>query len=230
MGEKKQSEVAPPAVATAIRPLSVNAGGRFGVEPLTGIILKGGKSRRMGEDKSMLLIDGKPLLMRLYESLTPLVDSVLISLAPGDCFVPAGMVGVYDEIPDQGPLMGIATALFASSTELNIVVPCDIPQVDPWTIEQLLSNCGSHQIVVPSFQEGRIEPLLGVYRKNVAKTARQLLDSGIRRVSALFEHCSSKVVALPNTGWYYNLNTPEDYERVISEKRHRAFEAGSRRG
>lgn len=198
----------------AIRALIWLSGAR--PEPLSAAILKGGLSRRMGRDKSLIDVNGVPIIERTRDFLASTADTVMLSLRPNDTFSLEGTVAVHDIETGQGPLMGIYTSLVASDTERTLITPCDMPCLDAWTIRQLLLASESHDIAVPSFEKGKLEPLLGVFRKHVAPVSKQLLDSGIRRVSSLFERCDTCVLSLPNTGWYRNLNTQEDYARWLA--------------
>ena len=102
----------------------------------TGIILAGGKSQRMGTDKGLLLLDGKPFVSYIYEALQPIVgeNCIIVSSNPDyDCL---GCTRVEDIIPTKGPRGGISTGLKYSKTKMNIVISVDAPLVStallPW--------------------------------------------------------------------------------------------------
>jgi molybdopterin-guanine dinucleotide biosynthesis protein A len=113
--------------------------------------------------------------------------------------------------------MGIASCLAESSTEHNIVVACDIPDINATVLGVLLSWAEEYEIVVPSFRAGQQEPLFAVYRASVAGRAFEALDEGRRRVAALFERCSTKIVTIADAAWYANLNTRDDYAAYLSK-------------
>ncbi len=187
-------------------------------EPISGIILKGGKSSRMGCDKSLLEIEGIPLIKRIYNFFAGITDEVLLSLALGDTFSMPNTKIVSDLEANRGPLMGIYSSLSSIRTSRAFILACDIPYINPWIVRQLLYYSDEYQIVVPSFKKGRAEPLFGIYHSSVANIAKQLLDSGVSKISALFDLCNTKILYFPDIDWYHNLNTREDYEKLANRK------------
>jgi molybdopterin-guanine dinucleotide biosynthesis protein A len=125
---------------------------------------------------------------------------------------------VYDLEEQQGPLMGIYSSLLQSASRVNFVVACDVPILDLRVLRQLLSFSEDYDIAVPSFEDGTVEPLFGVYGKSVLEAAGRALGEGRRRIAELFTQCSTRILRLENAGWYSNVNSPEDYERVIAGK------------
>ncbi len=184
-------------------------------EPAAAVILAGGKSKRMGFDKTSLTVKGKPILETLYHTLQPVFDEVMMSLANGNASIPFAAKVVSDQAPDCGPLMGIYSSLAESTCRVNLFVACDIPKLHLGAVREILSHAADHDIVVPSFQEGQYEPLCAVYTKDVAPKAKTLLDAGKRRVAELFSRCNTRVVQIKNKQWYSNLNTPEDYQAFL---------------
>jgi len=184
----------------------------------TAVILAGGGSRRMGADKSLLTLDGRPLIAHLAAQLTPHFPEVLVSGNDPSKFAFLGLPVIPDEVPDQGPLMGILSSLRAAREELVLVVACDLPEVDLTFVGELLALARAAEIVMPVGVDGRLEPLFSVYRKRVAGHAAELLAQGRRRITDLLP---GLVVARPPmpAGWYFNLNTPEDFEAYLRRSR-----------
>ncbi|MBN1225545.1 MAG: NTP transferase domain-containing protein [Deltaproteobacteria bacterium] len=183
--------------------------------PVTALILTGGESSRMGKDKGHLTINGKILIVHLYELLAQFFDEVIISVAKKTGPVIPNALITPDLIPGKGPLMGIYSGISASSNKVNFVIACDIPRVEFSLLRKLLSCSLQYDIVVPSFESGKYEPLFAVYTKKVLTSAKALLDNDRRRVSDLFSLCKTKIVKASNTEWYANLNTPEDYHNFM---------------
>jgi molybdenum cofactor guanylyltransferase len=181
----------------------------------TAIILAGGQSRRMGTDKSLLPLDGQPLIQHIARQLEPLFDQVLIGANRPEKYAFMQLPVVPDEEPDQGPLMGILSCVSASAHELNFVTACDIPHLDLGFVLELLKASDGYDIVMPVSANGRHEPLFAVYRKTMLPLARRVLRRGGRRITELFESAQVRFVDLPAADWYRNLNTPEDYRRAI---------------
>jgi molybdopterin-guanine dinucleotide biosynthesis protein A len=180
-------------------------------QPAAAVILAGGQSRRMGTDKSLLPIRGVPLIQHLARQLLPLFERVLISANDAGRYAFLQLPVIADLVPGQGPLMAIASSLPATERELNFVIACDTPDVDPGFVLEMLRLADGYDVVMPVSPDGRHEPLFAVYRTSVAETARDLLRRGSRRLTDLIGHARVRLVDLPAGGWYRNLNTPEDY-------------------
>ncbi len=180
----------------------------------TAIIMAGGGSSRMGTDKSMLPIKGKPLIETICEQLRGSFDQILISANEVDKFAFLGLEVVPDKVPEQGPLMGIASALEASVNELNLVVACDIPKINMACINRMLTEAIESQadIVVPTTGEEKYEPLFAIYRKSALEAINKTLSSGKRKITDVFTLCTVKHIELDDTDWLINLNTMAEYE------------------
>ena len=182
------------------------------LEKATAIIMAGGGSRRMGTDKSMMPIEGRPIIERTCEQLAACFEQILISANEADKFAFLGFEVVPDKVPEQGPLMGIASALEASANELNFVVACDIPQIELRHVRKILFEAINSQadIIVPVNRDGKYEPLFAVYRRSTLEAINKVLSSGGRKISDVFAYCSVKKVDFEAS--LVNLNTMPEYE------------------
>ncbi|MGZ5495646.1 MAG: molybdenum cofactor guanylyltransferase [Candidatus Aminicenantales bacterium] len=184
----------------------------------TSIVLAGGTSRRMGKDKALLPIDGRPMIQSLIQSLVPISREIIVSLNDRERHqqlkqvLPGGVRVVYDERPGQGPLMGIYAGLKASETDVNFVIACDIPEIDPGFITEMRSHTGDHDVVVSVDTEGRTNALLAMYRRSVIPLVKKQLDEGQRKIILFYPQCRVKYVPLHDGAWYKNINTMDDYE------------------
>ena len=178
----------------------------------TAIIMAGGESLRMGTDKSMLPIDGQPLIEKIAEQLQGSFEQILISANEPDKFAFLGLEVIPDKIRGQGPLMGIASALQASANELNFVVACDIPNIDMQFVRKMLAEAEDVDIVVPDTCDGKSEPLFAVYRRSALGAINKVLSSGRRKISDVFALCKVKYIELNDVEWLTNLNTMAEYE------------------
>jgi len=180
----------------------------------TAIILAGGRSSRMGADKSLLPVDGQPIIERICERLAGRFDQILISANEPEKLAFLGLEVIPDRIPGQGPLMGIASALEASTSELNFVVACDIPRIHIGFVEEMLAEAETSgaDVVVPTTGSEEYEPLFAVYRKSALEAINKVLASGGRRISDIFAQCRVKYIKLTDKEWLRNLNTPAEYE------------------
>jgi len=181
-------------------------------ENATAIIMAGGKSSRIGVDKSMLRIKDRPIIKYIYDQLRGTFNQILISTNEAEKYALLGCDCVVDKIPNQGPLMGIASALEASANKLNFVVACDIPHIDIRFVRKMLAEAQAADMVIPTDGNGKHEPLFAIYKKSALKGINQVLSSGKRKISDAFGHCNVKYIKL-KAKQFTNLNTTEDYEK-----------------
>ncbi len=180
----------------------------------TAIIMAGGDSSRMGLDKSMLTIKGKSMIEVICEQLRGSFDEILISANEVDKFAFLGFEVVPDKVPQQGPLMGIASALEVSANELNFVVACDIPKINMACVNRMLNEAieSKADIVIPAIGEEKYEPLFAIYRKTALESINKALSSGKRKIIDAFTLCTVKHIELDDTDWLVNINTIAEYE------------------
>jgi molybdopterin-guanine dinucleotide biosynthesis protein A len=187
-------------------------------ENATAVILAGGGSRRMGEDKSMLPVGGRPMIEHVYRQLLPNFREVLISCGDAGKYAFLGARTVVDETPGEGPLMGILSALSAAENDLCAVVACDIPEVRLTLLRRMLRAARGRDAVVPRSREGRNEPLFAVYRKSVLPAAREAIAAGKRKVDAVYEKCEIRFLELDAGASLHNINTRKDYDAFTRER------------
>jgi len=96
-------------------------------------------------------------------------------------------------------------------------VACDIPDIDMAFVRRLLRAARGHDAAVPVTPDGRLEPLLAVYREGFLGPAREALDAGKRRVRDAFDACTVNYVPLEDVDWLRNLNTPEEYAAFLAQ-------------
>ena len=96
---------------------------------ITGIILAGGKSSRMGTEKGLILYKNKPFVEHIIEAMNPLVDNIII-ISNNKAYKSFGFRCYEDLIKNTGPLAGIYTGLRYSKTENNLIVSCDVPLIN----------------------------------------------------------------------------------------------------
>lgn len=183
--------------------------------PATAIIMAGGESSRMGIDKSMLSIKGQSIIEVICEQLRGSFDEILISANQVDKFAFLGFKVVPDKVPERGPLMGIASALEASTNEFNFVVACDIPEINLSCVNKMLTEAFKSRadIVVPVTGKEKYEPLFAIYRKSSLEVINKMLSSGKNKITAIFTLCTVKYIEMKDTDWLINLNTIADYEK-----------------
>jgi len=183
----------------------------------TAIVLAGGASSRMGRDKSMLAVHGKPMIQLIVEQLRPHFREILVSSNDVDRYAFLGEPVVADDAPGRGQLAGIASSLDASRHDLAFVVACDMPQIDLDLVQRMFREADGYDGVVPLAGGAMPEPLFAVYRKSMAAAAREALASGRRRVSEMFAERRMNFIALEGSEPPRNLNTMADYAQFQQE-------------
>jgi molybdenum cofactor guanylyltransferase len=183
-------------------------------------ILAGGQSRRMGTDKSQLLVQNQTFTHKIAKELLGFAESVKI-VAPRQ--EDSNYASVADVYPGWGALGGLHAALAACRTEWAIVVACDLPFVTTELFKYLASLRESHDAVVPLQADGRPQPLAALYRiEPCLKRATELIEAGHRRPLDLLELVNTRWVPfseLTNLDqaekFFVNINTPDDYDAEI---------------
>lgn len=183
-----------------------------------GLLLAGGQSRRMGQDKVWLELGGEPLGARLFRVLTACVDEVVVVREPQRGFPVPGARLVADAHPGQGPLEAIASGLEALTAERVVVVACDMPFVTIEVLRRLMALAGDAGGGLVTGPHGP-EPLLGIYPRTLLPELRARLAAGDRRPRALLPHPLLRTWPLARvdaTGRaLVNLNDPEALAAVV---------------
>jgi molybdopterin-guanine dinucleotide biosynthesis protein A len=191
---------------------------------LEGFVLVGGQSSRMGRDKALLELDGKPLLLRATDLLAPLVTSITLLGDPAK-YPAFGFRILPDRWPGAGPLGAIATALGKARAPQAVVLACDLPYLTSdwlvWLFERAIKSPAD--IVVPESAHG-LEPLCAVYRATCAGTFTEDLNRGVRKVTDAFVGLNVDRIRRnewrqfsPDGNLFHNLNNPEDYDEVRAQ-------------
>jgi len=188
---------------------------------ITGIILAGGKSTRMGRDKGFVKYNNKPFIQHIIHALQPLVDEIIIVSNNPDYDV-FKLKRIDDIIKDAGPLAGIYTGLYHSKTEKNLVLSCDIPLINQGVLEQLISQSNEEIDVIQTESQGKTMPLIALYNKRCTSTCLALLESGERRLRFLINQLKSKTIVLDDTLEKHtaNINSQSDLKELNDEFKH----------
>lgn len=185
-----------------------------------GVILAGGRSSRMGQNKAEMQLAGEPLLARVARSLSPAVDELLVIGPPSLAHLTPQARVIADSIPGRGPLGGLYTALTATTSARIFVVACDMPFVRPGLVLAMLARADVQDEVdvVTVRAEGRLHPLHAVYAHHCLPIVEQALKADDYSLHALLAQLS--VVAIdaevvrredPNGISAFNVNTPADW-------------------
>ncbi|HIE12244.1 MAG TPA: molybdopterin-guanine dinucleotide biosynthesis protein B [Desulfotomaculum sp.] len=186
---------------------------------VTGAVLAGGKSSRMGEDKAFLLVDGRPLIERVVAALREVFPEVMIA---GDPEVYGGLAErvVPDIVPGVGPIGGIHTALAFASHELVFVAAADLPFADGEVARYIVQRAEGFDAAVPCIG-GRLEPLFAAYRKTCRDAVLRCINEGRYRTVSFLGDVKVCYLTEPDFSWrhnfrrvFLNVNTPAEARRL----------------
>jgi molybdopterin-guanine dinucleotide biosynthesis protein A len=190
---------------------------------ITGVILVGGQSRRMGVDKAFLEVEGVPLLGRVLEVFKEIFAVTILVGGSSDRLAGFGLPCHPDIYPGSA-LGGLYTGLMAAETPFIFVAPCDLPFPSGDVIRHLVSVRNGYDAVVPVGATG-YEPLLAVYGKNCREPMRGLLEQGNCRIYDIYgdlniNFVNSEILNRLEGGekTFINLNTRDEYERLCPRK------------
>jgi len=184
---------------------------------VTGVILAGGESRRMGSDKSLLPIDGARFIDHLYHIFAELFDEVLIVTNSPGLYADLPCRKVADIYHAQGSLAGIHAGLAAAVQPRIFVAACDMPLLNPTLVRRICASATGCDVTIPRSASGQ-EPLHALYTKSCLESMSAALAAGRRRIVSFFPQV--RVTELSPELWqdcdpqelsFRNINTPEEY-------------------
>lgn len=178
------------------------------------IILAGGKSSRMGQDKGLLKFEGKCFVKYSLDAIEGLCGKPIIvsSNAEYDQF---NCLRLEDEVVDLGPLAGIQKGLRNSNYDQSVVLSSDIPKIKSSIISRLLEESHDTDICVAKCGD-KVHPLIGVYSKHILPELDHFLSSGGRSVMEFIARFEIKIVEfdLDLENSFLNVNTKEEFENL----------------
>jgi molybdopterin-guanine dinucleotide biosynthesis protein A len=179
---------------------------------LSGFVLAGGRSSRLGEDKAMLNYKGKPLLIHSLEIIRPFCQNLYVSGNKPEYSI-AGVELIPDLYHECGPISGLFSVLNRSETDWNLVISVDVPLINSDLIELLIANKNDYDCIVPRHSLG-IEPLIGLYHKKAITTMKELIESGDFRLTNLLSALNTNYfdcdfLLNDNPGLFLNVNRPD---------------------
>jgi len=193
------------------------------MQTIAGFILTGGESRRMGTDKSRLVLNGESFVERIAAELATVTSNVTV-VGKETNSTPA-LQHVRDIFPKWGALGGVHTALASCEADWCLIVACDFPFVTAELFQRLASLREGFEAVAPIQNDGIPQPLCSLYQaERCLERAEELINSGQRKPIALLQSVRTRWVPfaeiqdLPGAERYFdNINTPEDYVRIVEK-------------
>jgi molybdopterin-guanine dinucleotide biosynthesis protein A len=179
-----------------------------------GFVLAGGKSSRLGHDKALLPFRGVPLLAHVAGEVLAAAGRVTV-IADPERYSHLDLPIVPDSRPGHGPLAGIETALALRQAEWNLIVACDMPNLNQSLLSALLdaARASPDADCLLARSPSGLEPLCAVYRNRALATVTAALDAGIRKITDGLRGLQVAHFQIDNQGVTANVNTPEDWSR-----------------
>jgi len=194
------------------------------ISEVTGVLLAGGKSRRMGEDKRFLSIGEGTLFDRSLAVLRSLFETVFVVIAQDSPALQSDAPVLRDLIPDCGSLGGLYTGLKQAVTPYVFVVACDMPFLNPATVRYFLEAKGDHDVVMAKLENG-LHPMHALYHLRCLPVMEDLMKIPDLKIQRLAGHPALRVRMItqaeldaidPQGRSFYNVNTPSDLEAARS--------------
>ena len=194
------------------------------IADITGIVLAGGKSSRLGREKALERIGGKRLIKRVVDTLVPISYEVLV-VTSNEQFENISSLDlkartIIDIYPGKAAFGGIYTGLMGASTQFGLVVACDMPFLNSDLLSYLIQIASGFDIVIPKVK-GKIEPLHAVYSRNCLANIKQLIENSVLQILELLDLVKTRYVGDkevdkfdPEHLSFLNINTQEDMRRV----------------
>ena len=190
----------------------------------TGIILAGGKSSRMGEDKGLVLLNGKPMIQYVIEALKEVVSEISI-ISNNESYHKFGVPVYSDIIKEKGPVGGIYTGLYHSTTELNFCISCDVPMISSDFIFWLLNRSGNAFVTLPMYKD-KVHQMIGVYSKQVLSNFQESVEKGHLKLSQVNNDMACEIIDIEKEYANFdelifsNINTKNELTSIAHESKH----------
>jgi molybdopterin-guanine dinucleotide biosynthesis protein A len=189
----------------------------------SAVILAGGKSSRMGRPKADLKFEAASMLDDIVSEMTRVFNELIVMVAEERSYPweGLGVRAVADRAPYRGPVAALAQALREIRFDRAFACSCDVPFVNGDLARKLCDMLGNHEALIPEV-DGKLQMLHAVYRKDCAKVLASMRKAGENRLHAIVNFANVRIMledeirALdPEMLSFFNVNTPEDYQRAL---------------
>ncbi len=192
--------------------------------PLNGLVLAGGRSRRMGQDKGLMNWHGKPQRLYLVELLERVGLLAYVSCRPEQAAQLVGQRLIIDMLPDAGPLGALYSAFEALPQVAWLVVACDMPLIDEAALRHLLAQrcptAGGTAYRAPAFEDGSPDPLFAIWEPASFPVICQRLEAGQRCARKALLAAGACILENPRPQVLANANTPEEAMQMAERLKH----------
>ena len=190
------------------------------LDSVSGIILAGGSSSRLGQNKALIQVAGIPLIERVARRLHSIVTDIELVTHTPEQFAFLGLPMARDIHPGIGTLGGLHAGLETMHTEYGLVVGCDMPFLNPDLLRYMASLKNGYDIVMPRVGE-YYEPLHAIYAKRCLPTIERGILAGERRIRRAcaglhIRYVEKDQITLydPHRLSFFNINTPDDLRKM----------------
>ena len=195
------------------------------------VILAGGFSRRFGQDKGLIDLAGKPLVLHVVDKISQINNEPLVVVNSSvqkqkfESLLRHKANVVVDKHNAQSPLVGASTGFESAKGKYSLLLPCDTPFISSQIAQFLLDKCLNKGAVIPRWPNGYIEPLQAAYHTKLALiAAKKALEQGKLDLRSMIAHLMGvQYIATavlrqmdPNLLSFFNINTPKDLKRAES--------------
>ena len=199
---------------------------------VTGVILAGGASSRMGSNKALLPHKGGRFIESIYRELCDIFPEVILVTNTPEQYAFLPCRKVPDLFEGMGALAGIHAGLAQSSNPAVFTVACDMPHLDPWLIRHIANRGTGCDVVLPRSPFG-FEPLHALYREGCLPVMEECLNKGQRRIVSILPQLRVREIAAdeiarfdPSFDSFSNINTPQEYYDLRNGSKNRPDEVG----
>jgi len=192
---------------------------------ITGIILSGGRSLRMGQNKAFIQIEGLPIIERICTLFKQVFREVIIVTNETELFQNLGSKIYTDIIPNKGALGGLYTGIYCSIFEYSFCVACDMPLINKSLVQFLIQNIRGEDVIVPRTKDG-LQPLHALYSKNCLNAMKETIERGKYKILDFYSRVKVKIIEEedficldPSKASFINVNTPEELISIRRERK-----------
>lgn len=193
---------------------------KYPADEMTGAVLAGGRSSRMGRDKGLMKIDGITLTERTWRLLREVCPQAII-IANRSGYENLGAEVHKDLIPEKGPMGGIYTALQKAETPFVLTLACDMPFVDARMLNYIIRHAEPKYDAVVPVHKSTPQPLCAVYQKTCLPRVEEMLNEGNYKLQYMLAIAHTLFLTIDkkedwyNPNLFMNINTQGDFQKAL---------------
>lgn len=187
-------------------------------QAITGVILAGGQSSRMGQNKALMSLGGKRLVDRVVAVMREVFHDLLMVTNTPEVYADLGLSMVGDVWPEKGSLGGVYSAIYHVTTPYCLVVACDMPFLNAAVLRYLMTQMADYDVIIPNVLD-ELQTLHAIYSKACLQPIERRLEANRLRIVGFFPDVRVHTVTAselrpydPELLAFQNLNTPEEFQ------------------